>query len=97
MGYLSALDMSEQVDIHTALSWHLQSNHYPPVPKSMVQPCKEAIDAYWDGDTDIEIELPEGITWRDKTTAPAWAIIEGHHLEPWLTDDLDDEEMSYFS
>jgi hypothetical protein len=64
---------------------HLQANHYPPVPKSMVKPCVEAIDAVNDlGLWNLDIELPEGISWRGLTTAPASAIIEAHHLDAWI-------------
>jgi len=50
----------------------------------MVEPCIEAIYACSDEDYDKQIALPEGVTWKGKTTAPAWAIVEGHHLEAWL-------------
>ena len=54
----------------------------------MVQPCIDAINAYNDGyNTDELIELPEGVKWRGQTHAPAWAIIEAHHLEAWCNHD----------
>ena len=84
MGALQAMDMAETVDINTALSWHLTSNHYPPVPTSMVPVCIEAIDAANEDDWDRELDLPEGVSWRGLTTAPASAIIEGHHLDAWI-------------
>jgi hypothetical protein len=28
--------------------------------------------------------MPEGVFYKGKTTAPAWAIIEQHHLDAWL-------------
>lgn len=84
MGYNTALDLSEQLDIHSSLRIHLQSNHYPPVPSSMVQPCLDAIDAYYDEAYDRLIELPEGVSWRGNDTAPAHAIAEAHHLDAWL-------------
>jgi len=78
-------DMGIHLDIETQIGIHLSANHYPPVPKSMVQPCIEAIDAVNDlGLWDLEIPLPEGITWKDLPHAPASAIIEAHHLESWL-------------
>jgi len=96
MGYASALEMATSgTDIDIALGWHLQSNHYPPVPLSMLQPCKDAIDAYWDNDCDLEIELPEPILYKGRTTAPAWAIIEQHHLHAWTTDYDYDAEVEY--
>jgi hypothetical protein len=78
-------DMGIHLDIETQIGIHLSSNHYPPVPKSMVQPCIEAIDAVNDlGLWNLEIPLPEPITWRGLNTAPASAIIEAHHLEAWI-------------
>lgn len=94
MGYASAMEMAMSgADLNTVMGWHLQSNHFPPVPLSMVEPCIEAIDAYWADECDLEIELPEGITYKGMTTAPAWAIIEQHHLGAWCTDyDYDAED-----
>jgi len=86
MGYTTALDLAEGLDIEVAISMHLQSNHYPPVPLSMVEPCIEAIDAYNEGEANKSIELPEGVYWRNNTHAPAYAIIESHHLDPWLSE-----------
>ena len=67
----------------------LQNNHYPPVPTSMVFPCIDAITAVNEGDPGRLIELPEGVLWRNMTTAPASAIVEAHHLDPWV--DYDEE------
>jgi hypothetical protein len=72
------------LDLSTAIGIHLSSNHYPPVPNSMVLPCIEALEAYWEDETDREIPMPEGVSYRGQNTAPAWAIIEQHHLEAWL-------------
>jgi len=84
MGYTTALSIAEDLSLEAGLAYHLQGNHYPPVPLSMVQPCIEAIDAYWDEDFNKEIEMPEGVFYKGSTTAPAWAIIEQHHLDAWL-------------
>jgi len=78
-------ELGIHLDIETQIAIHLSNNHYPPVPKSMVQPCIEAIDAVNDlGLWDLEIPMPEGITYKGLTTAPVWAIIEQHHLNAWL-------------
>ena len=87
MGYNTALDLSNELDIEIAIGYHLQGNHYPPVPLSMVEPCIEAIDAFYDEDYNREIALPEGISWRGQLTAPASAIVEQHHLEAWLPEE----------
>ena len=84
MGLSSAIDVSQEMDLVQGLTWHLQSNHFPPIPVSMVQPCIDAIDAFYEGDTNKLISLPEGIGYKGLTAAPAWAIIEQHHLDPWL-------------
>lgn len=72
------------LDLSTAIGIHLSANHYPPVPSSMVLPCIEALEAYWEDETDREIKMPEGISYKGLDTAPAWVIIEQHHLEAWL-------------
>jgi len=87
MGYNSSVDLSNELDLEVALGYHLQGNHYPPVPLSMVEPCIEAIDAFYDEDYNREIALPQGVLWRGQVTAPASAIVEQHHLEAWLPEE----------
>jgi hypothetical protein len=53
----------------------------------MVEPCIEAIDAFYDEDYNREIALPQGVLWRGQVTAPASAIVEQHHLEAWLPEE----------
>jgi hypothetical protein len=90
MGSNFATDLTlMDLDLETTIGYHLQGNHYPPVPLSMVQPCIDAIDAYHEDDLNRTIMLPEGITWRGSVGAPAYAIIEGHHLEAWCYSDDD--------
>lgn len=84
MGYNTAQELATILDLNSSIAMHLQANHYPPVPTSMVQPCIDAIDAYHDEDYQRLIELPEGISWRGETSAPASAIVEAHHLDAWL-------------
>ncbi len=95
MGSITAIGLADTtLDLETQLLYHLQGNHYQPVPKEMVQPCIEAIDAYYDEDFDREIDMPKvndyQITYKGKTTAPARAIVEQHHLE-WFIDPVDEE------
>lgn len=84
MGLTTALDLEENLSLETGLAYHLQANHYPPVPVAMVDACIEAIDAYHEEDYDRLIKLPEGISWRGEDSAPASAIAEAHHLDAWL-------------
>ena len=94
MGNNLALDLATStLGLRNALSIHLTSNHYPPVPTEMVEPCVLAIEAMNDEDDRRSITLPEGVLWRGQTTAPAWAIVEGHHLEAWLADHEDEDYL----
>jgi len=90
MGRLAAEDMLAHSNRRNALLWHLQVNHYPPVPESMVDPCETAIEYANDGQWDAMIGLPEGVTYRGDHTAPVRAIIEQHHLDVFL--DPNEEE-----
>ena len=63
---------------------HLQSNHYPPIPASMLGPSKRAISAVNRGNHDAKIKLPEGVLYRGQKHAPAHAIVDQHHLHAWL-------------
>lgn len=89
MGHLQALDIQNYTDFESALRWHLQSNHYPPVPAAMYEPCVAAIDAANEGDYDRAIDLTDIASYKGGNSAPAWAIIEGHHLDAFI----DDEEV----
>ena len=85
MGSVTAIGLADSVlDLETQLAYHLQGNHYPPVPLTMVQPCIDAIDAYYDEDYDKFIAMPEGVFYKGMSHAPARAIVEQHHLEFWL-------------
>jgi hypothetical protein len=50
----------------------------------MVDACIEAIEACNEDDAYRMVTLPEGVSWRNQQDAPAWAIVEGHHLEAWV-------------
>ena len=67
-------------DVRQVLAIHLQNNHYPPVPLSMIDPCIEAIEAYEDGDGEARIQLPEGIRFGTDNWAPSRVLVESFHL-----------------
>lgn len=99
MGYLAALGMADATDFRRAVGWHLQHNHYPPVPATMVDTCLEAIALAADGEWDEEYILPPGITYKGARVAPVWAIVEQHHLGAFveLAEEAsrDDDESEY--
>jgi hypothetical protein len=91
MGTNFATDLAENIDIslEQAIGYHLQGNHYPPVPLSMVPVCIQAIDFAHEDLWDETIEMPDGISYKGLTAAPVWAIIEQHHLHAWLPQEDD--------
>ena len=85
MGSNLATELAEMdMDLAQSIRIQLTANHYPPVPVSMVEPCIEAIDKCNDGDSGALIDLPHGILWKGEPQAPAYAIVEAHHLDPWI-------------
>ena len=91
MGSLQAMEIAEALEIDDALAWHLRSNHFPPIPLSMIEPCKEAIQNALAGEWTKLVSLPEGVGYKGLTVAPTDAIIEQHHLDPWV--ELDEEGL----
>ena len=85
MGRLYAEGIAEtDLPLEDQIRWHLRSNHFPPVPESMVPVCIAALNAAACDEWDKLIPLPEGVGYRGLTAAPVSAIIEQHHLDPWL-------------
>ena len=87
MGHNFAEDLASgdtSLGLEDQIAIHLRGNHYPPVPLSMVQPCIEAIQLCNAADGGELVDLPEPITWKGESQAPAYALVEGHHLEPWI-------------
>lgn len=89
MGWTQAQGMADAVaegavSLEVAIEYHLTANHYPPVPRVMIDVC---IDALAKADPDAEIDLPDGVTHRDgRRSVRAWEIFESFHLYPFLQD-----------
>ena len=87
MGHSSALGMTESgLPLRDQLAWHLTSNHYPPIPTTMIDTCIKAIEFGRDEDWHAEIELPSGVFYKGSPSAPTWAIVEQHHLDAWISE-----------
>ena len=84
MGHVQAKEMQQHLVFEAALRWHLRSNHYPPVPDAMFDPCVAAIEAARDEDWDRPIDLTGVAKYRGHDSAPAWALVEAHHLGDFL-------------
>ena len=90
MGRLLAEELSElDTPLLKQIEVHLVSNFYPPVPAFMAQTCVDALNAYWEQDTNRMIDMPKGVSYKGSTSAPAWAIVEQHRLSPWLNEEED--------
>lgn len=93
MGKQTADALAElDVDLKQQISYHLRGNFYPPVPEIMTQPCIDALNAFYEGDTKRMIKMPEGVFYKNSDSAPAWAVVQQHHLESWLDEDEDYED-----
>lgn len=95
MGRLSAIGFAEEVasggiSLDTALSWHLSSNHYPPVPTFFIPTCKAAIEAGQDEDWDREIALPKGCVTHSVVGIEPNADGEYVHIEGDSTCEITD-------
>jgi hypothetical protein len=97
MGLQTAISISGfEMTMEEQIAIHLRGNFYPPIPLSMVQPCVDAINAFWNDVPDAAIEMPQGVYYRSSNYAPAHAIIEQHRLDPWVMQDDDYyEEYEY--
>jgi len=86
MGRMQAEEMAELLgSTERAIGWHLQSNHYPPVPLVWNPVALEAIKACNDDDPDREVALPEGVEYRDgRTVVEAWRIVESFRLDSFI-------------
>ena len=91
MGNLHATEFANMnIDLKTAITWQLQSNHYPPVPASMVPVAIAAIHACNEDDPERLITSPFEHR-RHGFQVPVYEIVNSYHLHPWCHND-DDEE-----
>lgn len=80
-------DQLEEIsDQWKLVAYHLQNNHYPPVPLSMVDTCIRAIEYAEQGEWNLEVMLPEGTTYKGSTHASVETIVESHHLHYFIKD-----------
>ena len=89
MGFTQALGYAEFG--LAGLVGHLQSNHYPPVPLSMLPVAQKAIRNANRGEWAKKVKLPEGVTYRDGSKSVATSnIVASLHLNAWVTSDDED-------
>lgn len=91
MGAITAIDLKDQAkegtcSLDTALAIHFQSNHYPPLPLSLIPVAKRVIEKAQRGEWEARVRLPEGITFRGSTLAPVRECAKAWHLDAWIYD-----------
>ncbi len=69
---------SDEISIDNALTYHLRSNHYPPVDRSFIPVAKRAIEKANQGYWTHKLEMPNGKTLQ------VHEIVEGLHLDVFL-------------
>lgn len=93
MGYLSALGIRDtDSTLEQQVAWHFQSNCYPPVPSLMIPFAVKAINYANDGEWDLAVECPSGVSWRGQEQVAVHNIIDQLHLEAFV----DTEDDSYY-
>jgi hypothetical protein len=103
MGSLQATEFANMgIDPVAAMGWHLTSNHFPPLPASLIPVALEVVDRLAnDPDDPGTVDLPEGVFYRDESEAPLWACAEAWHLGAFIDaaliedGDLDPEDEDY--
>ena len=85
MGYTQAMEMVNLISLEKGIRWHLQCNHYPPVPIKMLPIALKAVILCQNDQFNETIEVPfehRMFGWM----VPAYVIVEIYHLEPWVNE-----------
>lgn len=77
-------EVEELTDQWKLIAYHLQNNHYPAVPLSMVDICIEAIEKAELGEWDSLIKLPDGTQYKGEDSTTVEIIVESHHLHDFI-------------
>lgn len=91
MGHLQASEMANMIEggaisLREALGWHLQYNHYPPLPKSLIGVAERAIDKANQGEWDAKLVLPKGCTVNGRRTMTVGQVAEWLHLGDFISE-----------
>ncbi len=84
MGKQTAQELATITNLEVALTFHFRSNHYPPLPLSLIPIAIKIIKGEV-GEND-KIELPQGISYKGSKTAPVRECIKAWHLDAFLLD-----------
>lgn len=87
MGANLARDLASgefNISLEDAISVHLSSNHYPPVPTALVPVCVQAINALNASEPHTIIRLPDGFGFRGYSSVEAHEVVSSLHLDTWV-------------
>lgn len=90
MGNMAAAGMVEAGGATPGvLSWHLKSNHYPPIPGDCVGVAAEALRAIAEGEPERPVGMRDvGVHRVYGAEVPAWVIAEAWHLDVFVAEVL---------
>ena len=83
-GFAEAVDEG-MVSLRGALEYHLTANHYPPLPRVMIDVAEAAIELANSDSWDEAIPMPRGIEFRGADFITVAGAVESLHLESFLT------------
>lgn len=90
MGRMGLEAMMEQATTDQVLVWHLTSNHFPPLPVSLVGSVKRAITNADHGDWNKKVRM-DGIMCRQHgRLCPTWHLVEIAHLDSFIEQEGED-------
>lgn len=94
MGSTGTRSMLEHATNEDAvLEWHMRSNHYPPLPRCLIQVAKDVIRALRDDAPEELIQLPDGIEHKEYgREVPAHVCADSWHLWEFAERDADEVE-----
>lgn len=89
MGTTGAMGMADEVNrgnvqLVVALDWHLTSNHYRPLPHTMIPIAVWAIEQANEGNWEGTHTMPRGIQFRYCDEITVEEAVESMHLESFL-------------
>jgi len=83
-GYKKSID-DGSLSLENAISIHLSSNHYPPLPSTLVPVALKALTKAKKGEWEKKIRLPEGLEHKIYgKLVPVQVVMDYMHLEPFL-------------
>ena len=88
MGKLTEMIIANtDLPLEQKLKWHLQGNHYPPLPMSLVSACLEAIELARLDYYTAEVKLPNGLEYDGSPVMVVGELVSACHLDGFIYTD----------